>query len=48
MKQININKYIIGKKKLGKGMVGVKGEQGTTKGAFGGKSKIQKRLDKHG
>lgn len=48
MKQININKHIIGKKKLGKGLAGHKGEQGIPKGAFGGKSKFQKKLDKHG
>ena len=48
MKQINIKKHIAGKKKLGKGLAGFKGEQGTPKGAFGGKSKFQKKLDKHG
>ena len=48
MKQININKQIVGKKKLGKGLAGLKGEQGTPRGAFGGKSKFQKKLDKHG
>ena len=46
MKQINVNKYLIGKKKLGKGKFGQKGGMGIPKGAFGGKSKFQKRLDK--
>ena len=46
MNQINSNKYLIGKKKLGKGKVGSKGGMGVPTGAFGGKSKFQKRLDK--
>jgi len=46
-KLINANKYLIGKKKLGKGIHGLKGEVGTPTGAFGGKSKFnKKRLDK--
>ena len=47
MKQINANKYLIGKKKLGKGKVGTKGGQATPTGAFGGKFKfLKKKLDK--
>jgi len=47
MKQINPNKYLIGKKKLGKGQRGSKGGMGVQTGAFGGKSKFnKKRLDK--
>jgi len=47
MKEINANKYIYGKKKLGKGKRGQKGEMGSSIGAFGGKSKFnKKRLDK--
>jgi hypothetical protein len=43
---MNMNKYLIGKKKLGKGMRGSKGGQATPTGAFGGKSKFnKKRLD---
>lgn len=43
---MNTNKYLIGKKKLGKGMRGSKGGQATPTGAFGGKSKFnKKRLD---
>ena len=43
---INANKYLVGKKKLGKGMSGSKGGQATPTGAFGGKSKFnKKRLD---
>lgn len=46
MKQINVNKYSIGKKKLGKGFRGSKGGMGVPTGAFGGKSKfLKKRLD---
>ena len=46
MKQINPNKYLIGKKKTGKGKVGAKGGLATPTGAFGGKSKFnKKRLD---
>ncbi len=46
-KLINANKYLIGKKKLGKGIHGQKGEVGTPTGAFGGKSKFnKKKLDK--
>jgi hypothetical protein len=46
MKQINPNKYLIGKKKMGKGKVGAKGGLATRTGAFGGKSKFnKKRLD---
>ena len=47
MKQINPNKYLVGKKKLGKGKVGAKGGIGVPTGAFGGKSKfLKKSLDK--
>jgi len=47
MKTINQIKHLVGKKKLGKGMSGVKGGQATPTGAFGGKSKFnKKRLDK--
>ena len=47
MKQINVNKYMVGKKKLGKGQRGSKGGMGVPTGAFGGKSKfLKKRLDK--
>ena len=47
MKQINTNKYLIGKKKLGKGKVGARGGVGVPTGAFGGKSKFnKKKLDK--
>ena len=47
MKKININKYLIGKKKMGKGKVGVMGGVATPTGAFGGKSKFnKKKLDK--
>mgnify|MGYP001026554087 FL=1 len=46
MNQINSNKYLVGKKKRGKGMFGSKGGQATPTGAFGGKSKFnKKRLD---
>ena len=46
MNQINANKYLIGKKKMGKGKVGVKGGLATPTGAFGGKSKfLKKKLD---
>lgn len=38
-KQINIRKYTIGKKKLGKGMRGVKGGSGYPTGAYGNKRK---------
>ena len=34
-KQINISKYVIGKKKLGKGQRGFKGGSGYPTGAFG-------------
>ena len=45
-KSINVNKYLDGKKKLGKGIHGLKGEVGIPTGAFGGKSKFnKKRLD---
>ena len=43
MKQPNIRKYVIGKKKLGKGMRGLKGGSGYPTGAFG---KSKKRVDK--
>ena len=43
MKQINPNKYLVGKKKLGKGKVGAKGGIGVPTGAFGGKSKFNKK-----
>ena len=43
MKQINYRKYVIGKKKLGKGMRGMKGGSGYPTGAFG---KSKKRVDK--
>ena len=42
-KQINYRKYVIGKKKLGKGMRGLKGGSGYPTGAFG---KSKKRVDK--
>jgi hypothetical protein len=46
MKQINYRKHAIGKKKLGKGLRGDKGGAGVRTGAFGGKSKFnKKRLD---
>lgn len=46
MKQINPRKYVVGKKKSGKGKVGTKGGVATRTGAFGGKSKFnRKRLD---
>ena len=46
MNKINPNKYLIGKKKMGKGKVGTKGGQATKTGAFGGTSKFnKKRLD---
>jgi len=39
-KQINIRKYVIGKKKLGKGQRGFKGGSGYPTGAYGnGKKK---------
>lgn len=44
MKQPNIRKYLIGKKKLGKGMRGLKGGSGYPTGAFG---KSKKRVDKN-
>lgn len=48
MKQINPRKYIVGKKKSGRGKVGAKGGVATKTGAFGGKSKFnKKRLDKN-
>lgn len=43
MKQINIDKYLIGKKKLGKGKTGHKGGVGFPTGAFGNGSKHNKR-----
>jgi hypothetical protein len=46
MKTFNQIKYLVGKKKLGKGMVGHKGGLATPTGAFGGKSKFNKRLEK--
>jgi hypothetical protein len=46
MKSINHQKQLIGKQKLGRGMSGVKGGQATPTGAFGGKSKFNKRLEK--
>ena len=47
MNQINTNKYLVGKKKLGKGKVGARGGVGVPTGAFGGKSKFnKKKLDK--
>jgi len=42
-KQINYRKYVIGKKKLGKGMRGFKGGSGYPTGAYG---KSKKRVDK--
>jgi hypothetical protein len=46
MNQINPKKYIVGKKKSGRGKVGAKGGVATKTGAFGGKSKFnKKRLD---
>lgn len=47
MRQINYRKYAIGKKKLGRGRRGYKGGAWMPTGAFGGKSKFnKKRLDK--
>tara|TARA_R110002153_G_scaffold187627_1_gene340632 strand:+ start:335 stop:502 length:168 start_codon:yes stop_codon:yes gene_type:complete len=46
MKTINQIKYLVGKQKLGRGMSGVKGGVATPTGAFGGKSKFNKRLEK--
>ena len=46
MKTINQIKHLVGKKKLGRGMSGVKGGVATPTGAFGGKSKFNKRLEK--
>lgn len=46
MKQININKHIVGKKKLGKGITGSKGSIGVPTGAFGNGSKHNKRKAK--
>ena len=44
---MNHNKYLVGKKKSGKGQRGSKGGMGVPTGAFGGKSKFnKKRLDK--
>jgi hypothetical protein len=43
MKQINVDKYLIGKKKLGKGKTGSKGGFATPTGAFGNSSKYNKR-----
>ena len=43
MKQININKHISGKKKLGRGITGSKGSIGVPTGAFGNGSKYNKR-----
>lgn len=46
MKQINPRKYVVGKKKSGKGKVGARGGVATKTGAFGGISKFnKKRLD---
>ena len=45
MKTINQIKHLVGKKKLGKGMSGVKGEAGKPTGAFGAKSKNNKKLE---
>ena len=43
---MNHNKYLVGKKKSGKGMVGHKGGLATPTGAFKKKSKFnKKRLD---
>lgn len=44
MNQINTNKHLVGKKKSGKGMVGHKGGLATPTGAFGGKSKFNKKM----
>lgn len=38
-KQINYRKYVIGKKKLGKGQRGFKGGSGYPTGAYGNKRK---------
>ena len=43
MKQINPRKYVVGKKKSGKGKVGTKGGVATRTGAFGGISKFNKK-----
>ena len=45
MKTFNQRKYLVGKQKLGKGMSGVKGGLAIPTGAFGGKSKFNKKLD---
>ena len=45
MKTFNQLKYLVGKKKLGKGKTGAKGGIGKPTGAFGGKSKFNKRLE---
>lgn len=47
MKMINQMKYLVGKKKLGKGKTGAKGGIGKPTGAFGGKSKFNKKLEKN-
>ena len=46
MKTFNQRKYLVGKQKLGRGMSGVKGGVATPTGAFGGKSKFNKKLEK--
>ena len=46
MKTFNQRKYLVGKQKLGRGMSGEKGGLATPTGAFGGKSKFNKRLEK--
>ena len=46
MKTFNQLKYLVGKKKLGKGKTGAKGGIGKPTGAFGGKSKFNKKLEK--
>lgn len=47
MKTINQIKHLVGKKKLGKGKTGAKGGIGKPTGAFGGKSKFNKKLEKN-
>ena len=43
MKTFNQRKYLVGKQKLGRGMSGEKGGLATPTGAFGGKSKFNKK-----
>ena len=45
MKTINQINHLVGKMKLGKGKTGAKGGVGKPTGAFGGKSKFNKKLE---